>query len=112
MTIVDPVTGTEIQKIIRRDFDPTVIRKYRILEEWAFNPRTGKTDIQITGIAPMLEVYGEDGSYRGSKSMFWVRYNDARPVVEKYDQMHPNHTLASLIWDDYFLSEVKPNKEK
>ncbi len=110
--IVDPITNKEILKIIRRDFDPYAIHKYRFLEEWTFNPNTGKTDIQITGLSPMLEVYGEDGVYRGSKPMFWAKYNDVRPILSRYEQAHPNHTLSSLIWDDYFLSDVKPTDKK
>ncbi len=112
MVIVDPVTNQEIMKIVEHDFDPTAIRKYRVLEEWAFNPRTGKTEIQITGISPMLDVYGDDGVYRGRKSLFWIRYNDVRQILERYEQSHPNHTLASLIWNDYFLSDVKPQVQK
>ncbi len=110
--IVDPVKNEEIQKIIVRDFDPTVIHRYRILEEWGLNPRTGKTDIQITGIAPMIDVYGDDGVFRGRKSMFWLKFNDARAILTRYDQTHPTHTIASLIWDDYFLSDVKPAATK
>ena len=110
--IVDPITNKEIVKIIRRDFNPYAIHKYRFLEEWTFNPGTGKTDIQITGISPMLEVYGEDGVFRGRKSMFWVKYNDVHPILARYEQAHPNHTLSSLIWDDYFLSDVKPTDKK
>ncbi len=110
--VVDPINNQEITKIIARDFDPTQIRKYRFLEEWVFNPHTGKTDIQITGIAPMLDVYGDDGVYRGSRSMFWVKYNDVHQILARYEQAHPNHTISSLIWDDYFLSDVKPGVQK
>ena len=106
--VVDPVTNEERRMIIRHDFDPAFIRKYRLLEEWTFDPHTGKTGIQITGIAPVIDVYGDDGAFRGSKSMFWLRYADASSALARYDRLHPTQTFASLIWEDYFLSDAKP----
>ncbi len=112
MLLLDPVTNQEIYKIVSRDFNFDALRKFRILEEWTYNPHAGKTDIQITGISPMQDIYGDDGVYRGRKSLFWVKYNEVRPILTKYDQSHPTHTIASLIWDDYFLSDVKPGVQK
>ena len=108
VSIVDPVTGKAETKIVHMDFDYSLIHKYRILEEWVFDPHTGKTDIQITGIAPVRDIYGDDGVYRGSQAMFWVHYNDLRNILTKYEQYHPDNTLALHIWNDYFYSDIKP----
>ena len=72
--ITDPKTGKDTFLTPSGfQFNFTTIKKYRILEDWIFDPHTGKTDIQINGIAPMLDVYGDDGVYRGSRAMFWLR---------------------------------------
>ena len=103
------VTNMNITPVPHRDFSYDSIHKYQILEEWTVNPHTGKTEIQITGIAPVRDIYGDDGAvYRGSQAMFWVKYNDVHPILARYEQTHPNHTISSLIWDDYFLSDEKP----
>ncbi|MCW3124212.1 MAG: BlaR1 peptidase [Flavipsychrobacter sp.] len=104
MVITDPVTGQELKKIIRRDFDFRAIYKYRILEEWTFNKSTGKTDILIQGIEPIKDVYGDDGVYRGIQGMFWLHYNDANKVITRYDLYHSDNTFGHCIWDDYFNS--------
>jgi len=104
MAIMDPVTGKETLRITQRDFDGSLIHKFRLLEEWTFNPLTGKTEIQITGIAPIREIYDEDGSFRGVQAMFWVKYNDAHSIIDKYDKLHPRSTVESYIWNDYFLN--------
>ncbi len=110
--VVDPVNNKEKQIIVRHPFNFDAIHKYRLLEEWSFDPATGKTDIRIDGIAPLREIYGDDGNFRGVQAMFWLRYADAHQVIARYDKIHPTKTFASLIWDDYFLSEVKPSAEK
>jgi len=110
--VVDPITNARVVKIVRRDFDNSLVHKYRILEEWAFNPHTGITSIQIIGIAPLREVYDENGSFRGVQAMFWVRYNDVRNIIAKYEQYHPDNSLSGHIWADYFLSDVKPEGVK
>ncbi len=111
VTMTDPVSGKEVMKIVSMDINYDAIQKFRILEEWTYNPGTGKTDIQITGIAPVKDVFVGD-NLRGSMAIFWVRYQDALPVIAHYEQSHPTNTFSSHIWDDYFLSDVKPTESK
>lgn len=105
--IVDPVTGQELQKIVAHDFDPDVVRKYRILENWTFNPTTGNTDIHIEGVAPLREIV-VDGNFRGMQALFWVHYNELLPILTHYEQLHPENSIATGIWNDYFYTDVNP----
>src|SRR5690606_26647366 len=41
------------------------IKQYRIKEDWIFDKQRSVMDIRIIGIAPMREVRGEDGEFRG-----------------------------------------------
>ncbi len=111
-SVVDPITGTETMRITHLDFYCSSIHKYRLLEEWVFNPRTGKTEIQITGVAPLREIYDENGAFRGVQAMFWVRYNDVRNIIAKYEQYHPDNTISGHIWADYFLNDMRPEAVK
>ena len=110
--MVDPITGKEATMVISHEFDFDVVTKYRLLEEWTFNPVTGKTDIQITGISPVKEIYGENGDFRGIQSIFWLKYADVVNIITRYEQYHPNNTIAAKIWNDYFLSDTKPEGQK
>ncbi len=110
--IVDPITRKEKTVIITHDLDFEAIHKYRILEDWSFNRATGNTDVHIEGIAPIKEIFGEDGSFRGVQAMFWVKYNDLAAIMQHYEQYHPDKTIPALIWNDYFLSDVKPGEKK
>ena len=120
-TIIDPVTNTEVDKVIPRNFDffgsPN---KYKVLEDWAFDELTGKTQIQIVGIGPVwqytvagpTEEQNYDIAYPDRDPMFWLRYNDLSSIIARYEQYHPDNTIAQHIWNDYFLNDVKPKKIK
>ncbi len=112
VTLTDPIDKHEIQKIIYHDFNFDAVHKYRILEDWSFNTATGNTDIHIVAVAPVREIYGEAGDFRGVQAMYWVHYTDILDILARYEHYHPNNTFAGHIWDDYFLSEVKPKAEK
>ena len=110
--LTDPLTDKKATKIAKNDFDYASIHKYRILEEWIYNPATDKTEIQIKGISPLMNFYGCDGSFHGHRAMFSVRYSDIKNLIANYELYHPNNSLASHIWDDYFNSdEEKTQKE-
>jgi len=110
--VTEPGTGKEITKFAKNDFDYTTIHRYRILEEWTYNPATGKTEIAITGIAPIRNIYGSDGLFHGYQAMFYLRYNDVKHIIARYELYHPNNTFMGHVWDDYFNSdEEKPLKE-
>jgi hypothetical protein len=105
VTVLDPVTGAERTKVRVQDFDINSIVNYRLLEEWSFDPTSGKTQIRIAGIAPVRDIYGDDGIFRGVQAMFWLRYADAVGLIKKYDELHQDNALFPHLWKDYFSNE-------
>ncbi len=105
--LTDPVTNKTSTKITQHELVLDSVHKFKILEEWSCYPATGKTEIQIIGLAPLMNVYNDDGSTRGTTPMFWMRFNDISAILARYQQYHPNNTLAGHIWDDYFTNSLK-----
>ncbi len=108
MYIIDPKTGKETAMAPKK-FDFSKIKKFEILEEWSFNPHSGKTKIEISGVAPVRDIYGDDGVYRGRVPMFLVRYSDVRAIIVRHDLMHPERTISSEIWKDCFSKDTNIN---
>ena len=104
---VDPVTGKTTTKVTQKDVNLDAIHKFKILEEWSCFPATGKTEIQIIGLAPLKDVVADDGTVHGVQPLFWLRFNDISAILVRYQQYHPNNTLAGHVWDDYFNSDGK-----
>jgi len=110
--ITDPVTGDETTKVVKTEFNSDAVQKYRFLENWVLDPATGKTEIQITAIAPVRDIYGMDGSLLGFQGLFWLKYDDVKDVLMKHEHSDRKHGLMNLLWDDYFLSDGKPAAAK
>jgi hypothetical protein len=110
--VVDPITGKEQIKLRKTDVNFEQLQKVRILEDWTYYPTSGTTQIQIIGVGPVQDVYGDAGDYRGQQIIFWLKYNEAKTIIDRYEQYHPGNTLSGHIWSDYFLSDVKPKEHK
>ena len=108
--VTNPIDNTEEQKITHRDFDPTAIRKFRIKEDWIFDRNQGQMVVRIIGIAPVRDVIGDDGTYRGSQAMFWLYYPDIRNLLAQYEVYNPQNDIARYTWDEFFESRQFSSK--
>ncbi len=104
----DPVTGSTNTRVIRHEYDYNTIRAYRLVEEWQYNVDEGKIDIQLLGISPVVDVYGDDGNYRGSVGMYWLKYDDAKDAITQFNTQHPKDNLNKLIWKSYCNGDAAP----
>lgn len=65
--------------IVERKLDMNKITRVRFLEEWKMDKNTLQIEKKVLGIAPILEVYNDDGSLRGYMPMFWVYLDKEYP---------------------------------
>ncbi len=100
--VEDPVTGNMIMKISRREFDPDAVTKYRLKEDWVFDRNIGRMVARIIGVAPIIDKYNDDGSFRASQAVFWLYYPEIRPMLAQYEVFNPENDVARMTWDDYF----------
>ncbi|MES2701485.1 MAG: hypothetical protein V4649_02545 [Bacteroidota bacterium] len=82
------------------------ISRYMILEEWQLDAFSGKISAHIVALAPYRKEYSSDSV--STKPLFWLRYADIKPIIDRYEQYHPDNTLAMRIWNSYFQSEERP----
>lgn len=99
---VDPISG-EVKLVIRnREFDPDIVTKYRIKEDWIFDRNLGRMVVRIIGIAPIVDRFDDDGNYKGSQPLFWLYYPEAREVLAQYEVFNPENDVARMSWEEYF----------
>ncbi len=108
--IVDPITGQEKMVIVNHDFDPSKITKYRLKEDWIFDRNQGQMVVRIVGIAPVIDIVGDAGDYRGSKALFWIYYPDCRNLLAQYEVFNPMNDIARYTWDEFFESRQFSSK--
>ncbi len=101
--VVDPIDGTVKIVITRREFNPDLITKYRIKEDWMFDRNLGRMVVRIIGIAPFKDVIDENtGIFRASQAVFWLYYPEIRPMLAQYEVFNPENDVARMTWHDYF----------
>lgn len=98
----DPVTGEITYVITQSEFNPDLVTKYRLKEDWIFDRNTGRMTVRIIGIAPLLDVMNEDGTFRATQAMFWLYYPEIRDMLAQYEVYNPENDVARMTWDNYF----------
>ena len=107
-----PITGSETMKIVVRDFNFGTINTYKILEDWTFDPHTGQIGSRVIAIAPLQYILDDTGAWKQTNTMCWLRIEDVKSMIAKYEEYHPTNTIAQQIWYSYFLSGDKPEVVK
>lgn len=85
-----------------------LVCRYRLIEEWAYDPISLSTKIKIRAIAPILTEYDEDGFYRGERAMFWLRFNDVKNIIAEYEMMHHSKQITRSILRNYTIGTYSP----
>lgn len=101
--VYDPVTGELKIVITRREFNPDIITKYRIKEDWIFDRNLGRMVVRIIGVAPIKDIIDEStGLLRGAQAVFWLYYPEIRPMLAQYEVFNPENDVARMTWNDFF----------
>jgi len=98
----DPETETETLMVIKNEFNPETVNKYRIKEVWFFNENTSTMEVRILGIAPIMEKYGEFGDYQGDVPLFWAFFPDLRETLVRTNAYNPLPNGVQLTFDHIF----------
>lgn len=100
--VENPETGEMEITVKRREFNPESVTKFRIKEDWIIDRNVGQMVVRIIALAPLVDKYGEDGSFRGSQPMFWLYYPDTRPLLAQYEVFNPENDVYRMNWDEFF----------
>ena len=91
---------------IMAEFDPDKVERYWIKEDVVFDKESSRMHTRILGIAPLLTVRNDDGSFRAVTPMFWVYYPDLRPVFARYEVYNGKNYGARMSWEELFESRM------
>ena len=82
-------------------FDPSTIKKYRIMEDWIFDHNYSDFRAKIIAIAPLFKPIFA-GVELGEQPVYWVRMDDLRPILVNVELFNPMNDAARLSYDDFF----------
>jgi gliding motility associated protien GldN len=110
--IPDPVAdpdgskGTMKDSVITEQFDPSIVERYQIKEEWVFDKQSSRLHVRILGICPEKAIRNPDGSFRAVAPLFWVYYPDLRPMLAKFEAYNGKNFGARMSWEELFESRM------
>jgi gliding motility associated protien GldN len=102
----DGSKGLMRDTLIQDEFNPELIEKYMVKEEWVFNKESSTLQVRILGIAPEKNVLNPDGTLRDVTPIFWVYYPDLRPLLAKYEAYNGKNYGARMSWEELFESRM------
>ncbi len=94
-----PVTNSEPIKSID-------ITQYKIKEDWVFDKQRSERYVRIIGIAPMMQMFGEDGESRGYKTLFWLYFPECRYVFANWDVFNLQNDAQRRTFEDIFQQRM------
>jgi gliding motility associated protien GldN len=102
----DGSKGLMKDTIITHDWDPSIVERYKIKEEWVFDKQTSRLYVRILGICPEKTIRNPDGSFRAVSELFWVYYPDLRPMLAKFEAYNGKNYGARMSWEELFESRM------
>ncbi|MFC3560823.1 type IX secretion system ring subunit PorN/GldN [Pedobacter jamesrossensis] len=98
--VTDSKAGTV--KTVANDLNPDSFLKFRIKEDWIFDVKRSIFEPRIVGIAPMKFIE----SSKQWQPVFWVSYDELRPIIAHKRLINTNNDASSLSFDDFFLRRL------
>ncbi len=102
----DGSKGLMKDTVINNEFNPDLVERYWIKEDVVFDKESSRMYTRILGIAPLLTINNEDGSFRAVAPAFWVYYPDLRPMLAKHDVYNGKNYGARMSWEELFESRM------
>lgn len=102
--------GNLVPKVSVSKFEPSMVKKFRIKEDWFFDKQRSVMDVRILGIALEVEQQDENGNPKPPKA-FWIYYPEARYVfanAEVFNRQNDGErrTFQDVFWKRMFSSYV------
>lgn len=100
---IDPETYEEKIEVVRNDFDPNSVTRYRLKEIWFFDRETSTLKVRIMGIAPIKDLEDDNGNFIAEEPLFWAYYPDCRETFSRHRIFMPGGNMSTqTTWEDAF----------
>jgi hypothetical protein len=65
---------------VTNNFDYTKVGRFRFLEEWYLNEKTGLLAKKVVGFSPLTEIFDDQKTLKGYASLFWIYFDPKYPM--------------------------------
>lgn len=100
--VTDPETYEVKMQIVKNDFDPKDVQRFRIKEIYYFDKEASVMKVRILGIAPVRQVSASSGEKIGEAPLFWIYFPEAREYLARERVFNEGNDASPLSWEDIF----------
>ena len=100
--ITDPISGDQEYRVVESEINANDITRYRVKEVWFFDSNLSTMRVRILGIAPINEVYDEEGNFLYEYPLFWIYYPHCRQYLSNFTVFNEWNDKAVMTWEDLF----------
>ncbi|HEV7329860.1 MAG TPA: gliding motility protein GldN [Flavisolibacter sp.] len=107
--VVDPTNPNRIVEYVvtKETFNPKLVTKLRMKEEWVFDRESSRMISRIIGIAPVIERARPGSKVPATEVLFWVYYPDLRKTLARYEVYNPkNMGYGRMTWEELFEARM------
>lgn len=102
---VSSVVSSADRSMTHKDWKPTDVVYYEIVEDWYVDDRYGKMQVRIAGIRPQLEFSTYDAiadATQFNELSYWVPYDLLRPYLAHAQAPNYDNGVHTISWDEIF----------
>ena len=101
--VLNPLTGMMETKIIQNDVKSDEVKQIMVKEQWYFDRNYSRLMVRIIGICPIREYVNNEGVV-SKRQTFWINYNEARPLLARYEVFNAGNDALRRSFDDIFIN--------
>jgi gliding motility associated protien GldN len=100
--IIEPETGEYTLRIGVTEINWEEVNRFRVKEIWYFDSATSTLRVRILGIAPLIDVFDQQGEFRNERPLFWAYFPELRQLLAQEEVYTVGNDAALNSWDDLF----------
>ncbi len=113
ITDIDPITGREFTRTqtVTTEIQPEEVLQLLVKEQWFFDRRHSMFRVRILAICPVRVYYRLDDQGNETddllrRQLFWVPFEDIRPILVRQEVHSRFNDVSNLSFDDVFLQRL------
>lgn len=89
-------------EVVKTRINPKDVTRFRIKEVAYVDKKDGQLKTQILGIAPIRNIYDDNGNFLMAIPMFWFHFDELRPILGQEQAPNRFQDAGQLSWADVF----------
>lgn len=102
-TVQINAAGATREDSVKQDAKPEDVKQLELYEQWYFDKKLSTLEVRIIAIRPIFMGFDDQAGRVLKKPLFWVKFDDIRDALTKYEVYSANNDAQRMSFDDLFM---------